>query len=204
MKKYLPRHRNAYVLSCNFDSDRTNFSCNILKDIGFNVIKVLCIPHENVLQSNRLGHESIYKQILKSKQDWGYVFEDDINVIEGIKLDEIIEYEKISKNIFYLGCCILNPHTLKKTKHKIRNSYVYNVKGQSRCLHGIGISKDGCKNLLNFSKTWRSPHAFDSCVDDFVSIHSANIVRADLESPQYKNHLGFLYQDRLRFPSEIG
>lgn len=196
--------RNAYVLSCNFNSDRTNFSCGILENIGFNVIKMPCIPHEKVLQSNRLGHESIYHHILKSKEKWAYIFEDDINIIEDIKLDEVVEYEKISKNVFYLGCCIINPRrTLKKTGHKIRNSDVYNVKGGSRCLHGIGISNDGCANLLNFSKIWKKPLAFDACLDDFVSIHSANIVRGDLQSPQNPRHFGFLYQDRLRFSSEI-
>jgi len=196
--------RNAYVLSCDFNSDRTNFSCDILENIGFNPVKIACAPHTNVITSNRLGHESIYQQISQSKDNWGYVFEDDINIIEDVKLDEVIEYEKISKNFFYLGCCINNPReTLKKTSLKIRNSYVYNVKGGSRCLHGIGISKEGCKNILNFSKTWRSRKPFDACMDAFVSIHSANIVRGDLQSPLNRRHFGFLYQDRLRFPTSI-
>ena len=39
--------RNAYLLTCNSKSERTLFSENILKNIGFNVKIITCIPHND-------------------------------------------------------------------------------------------------------------------------------------------------------------
>ena len=96
--------RNAYLLTCNPNSDRAIFSKSILEDIGFNVIFFQAIPHENPLLSHRQSMIQLYtiiaNDVNSGDSDWSYVFEDDINKLDDIKLDEIIQYEAISDKFF--------------------------------------------------------------------------------------------------------
>ena len=79
--------RNAYLLTVNEKSARTIFSKKILLDIGFNVIIFKAIPNKDKVLSNKISMQEIYKKIINSNQKWNYVFEDDINIRERIKLD---------------------------------------------------------------------------------------------------------------------
>ena len=85
-------HRNAYLLTCNPNSNRAIFSKNILEEIGFNVIFFQAIPHRIPLLSHKQSMIAIYNIIANdSSSEWSYVFEDDINKLEEIKLDELIQ-----------------------------------------------------------------------------------------------------------------
>jgi len=141
--------------------------------------------------------------IQNSLEEWAYVFEDDINIVEPINIDEIIEYEKISQMFFYLGCCMTNNgNTLQNTGFKINNKPVISISGDVRGLHGIGISRYGTAKLLEFIDT--STNRYMDCIlEDFSRIYPANIVRYDLVSPQIDRHRGLLFQDRNQFPSSI-
>lgn len=199
--------RTAYLLSYNPSADRTKFSYDLLNKIGFNVKIVKSIDNDCVLLSNRLSFEHIYNLILSSDDYWGYVFEDDINLIEDISLNEIIEYENISNYFFYLGCCCKSHDGVRKTKYTINGHDVYSISGNARCLHGIGISKQGARTILNLSKAWM-PHiptnkSFDNFFDDFTRSNPTNIIRYDLKSIWDKNHVGVLFQDRARFSSDV-
>ena len=100
------KKRNAYLLTTNFNSPRAIFSKELLQKIGFNVITFLAIQHDDPIMSHKLSMVQIYNIIENSTDEWSYIFEDDINILETITLDEIIEYEKISiNNFFYLGIC---------------------------------------------------------------------------------------------------
>lgn len=199
--------RTAYLLSYNPSADRTKFSYELLSKIGFNVKIVKTIDNDCVLLSNRLSFEYIYNLILNSNDYWGYVFEDDINLIEDISLNEIIEYENISNYFFYLGCCCKLHDGVRKTKHTINGHDVYSISGNARCLHAIGISKQGARTILNLSKAWMpyepTKFAFDNLFDDFTQSNPTNIVRYDLKSSQHENHRGVLFQDRIKFSSDI-
>lgn len=130
-------YRNAYLLTTNPLSERTVFSKTILENIGFNVILFQAIKHHDNVISNKLSMNTIYNIIYNDRSNtWSYVFEDDINILEPISLNEIIEYEGISNNIMYLGLCRYGDDSkLLKTKHKINNNIVYKTLGNTRGLH---------------------------------------------------------------------
>jgi hypothetical protein len=194
--------RFAYLLTTNENLERTQFSKKVLENIGFTVICFKAIQNNDKVLSNKLSMMNIYYLIQNNANDWSYVFEDDINVVEPITIEEIIEYEKISSVFFYLGCCIYNKNSIKNTEYKINNVPVSNVCRGVRGLHGIGITKTGANQLLNFAQS-NNERYMDVILEEFTSVHPANIVRYDLISPQNIEHRGVLYQDRNRFPTTI-
>jgi hypothetical protein len=192
--------RIGYILTLNSESDRAIFSKNILESIGFTVIFIKPIANNDRVISNKISMQYIYSLIIESDNDYSYVFEDDINLLEDIKLDEIIEYEKISKMFFYLGLCEWRKNAVN-TNIKIKNKIVYSKSGFCRGLHAIGLSKEGANKLLEFSKKSNERY-MDVILEKFSEIYPANVCRYDLES-YISGHKGILYQDRKRFPSQI-
>jgi hypothetical protein len=194
--------RNAYLLTLDPLTERAIFSKKILEDIGFNVNLINVIPHEDKVVSNKISMQYIYGIIKDSEEeDYGYVFEDDINIIEPITLEEIVEYEKISEIFFYLGLCEYTKNALL-TSVKIKDHDVYSKSGGVRGLHAIGLSKKGAEKLLEFSKERNDERYMDKILDHFSLIYPANCVRYDLES-YILGHKGIIFQDRQRFPSTI-
>ncbi len=219
--------RKAYVLTCNQDSPRSQFSKEVLEKVGFDVIFFKALPHKNPVMSNKLSMLKIYDIIanengnehasIEENHGWSYVFEDDINVLsDDIKLDEIIEYENLTTNLkfnnlfFYLGTCIPNPNKYislqsneSKLPIKIRDHQVNAVKGNVRGLHAIGLSKEGARQLIEFSEK-KYPHYeyMDMILEKFSEIHPAMVIRYDLES-YIRGHHGIFFQDRKKFPSTI-
>jgi hypothetical protein len=195
--------RKAYLLTTNKHSKRCIFSKNTLENIGFNVILIQHIPNVNKVLSNKLSMQYIYNLIMNGDEQYSYVFEDDINIIKEIKLNEIIEYEYISKMFFYLGGYGYGnfKQNLKKTEFIINNNDVYSISGCVRGLHAIGLSKIGAEYLLNFSKN-SEEQFMDVILENFSYLYPANIVRADLKS-YLNDDFGIIFQDRNQFPSEI-
>jgi hypothetical protein len=194
--------RKAYVLTCNPDSERSKFSKSVLEHVGFQVIFFRAIPNENKILSNKISMMAIYDIISKGDDDWAYVFEDDINILEDIKLQEIVKYEKISSVFFYLGLCDYGPPKLRKHKMKINNKPVTIVKGNIKGLHAIGISKYGAGEFQEFARLMPEEDYMDVCLEKFSIKHPANVVRYDLESYIYR-HRGIFFQDRKKFPTTI-
>lgn len=192
--------RFGYILTLNPESERSKFSKKILENIGFDVIFIKAIPNNDNVLSNKLSMQYIYNLIIDSDNDYSYVFEDDINVIEQISLNEIIEYEKISEMFFYLGLCEYDSN-VENTGYKIKDKDVYKKSGFCRGLHAIGLSKNGAKQLLNFSNNTTERY-MDVILENFSKIYPANVVRYDLES-YINGHKGIVFQDRNKFPSEI-
>lgn len=195
--------RNAYLLTCDPNSERTIFSKNILEEIGFNVILFQAIPHSKPLLSHRQSMIEIFKIIANDlNNEWSYIFEDDINKLANIKLDEIIEYEKISNKFFYLGICKYGENTICETNHIINNHKVYSVSGYVRGAHAFAFSRVGMIDFINFLKNF-SLEYIDMILDFYTFKNRANIVRADLES-YIPGHRGVIFQDRNKFQSIIG
>lgn len=193
--------RNCYVLTCNENSERAQFSKNVLEKIGFTVNFFCAIPNDDKVVSNKESMMCIYDLISKGNDEWVYVFEDDINILENISLDEIIEYEKISSTFFYLGICDYNHKKFKHHETKINGNLVVIVNGCTRGLHAIALSKEGSDKLLKFAGSLPEKY-MDVCLEQFSIKYPANVVRYDLESYIY-GHRGIFFQDRNRFPSSI-
>jgi hypothetical protein len=146
--------------------------------------------------------QKIYHMIVEGEDEYAYVFENDINIIEEIRLPEIVQYESISSMFFYLGICC-NCANQVWSNIKIDGHLVATVSGGIRGLHAIGISKKGARELLEFSR--ESNHEYmDMILEDFSLIYPAPVVRYDLVSPQNIGHCGVFFQDRDQFQSEIG
>jgi len=196
--------RKAFVLTGNIVSERYLFCKNILEKIGFDVEGIIYIPNDDKVLSNKISMQYIYELIANMdniQNEFVYVFEDDINIIEPITLDEIIQYEKITEMFFYLGICEYIDSPIIKTDLIINNHPVYQKKGYVFGLHAIGLSKNGAKELLNFSKVSNQP-IMDIVLQEFSIMYPANIVRYDLSS-YILGHKGIIFQDRNRFPSTI-
>jgi hypothetical protein len=193
------KKRNGYILTINPESERAIFSKNILERVGFDVILIKVIPNTDKVISNKMSMQHIYSLIKDSETDYSYVFEDDINLLEEIKIDEIIEYEKISEMFFYLGVCSCgeNEVSTKNTNIKIRNYDVYSKSGCCRGLHAIGLSKKGCIELLNFASVSKERY-MDVILEDFSRMYPANVCRYDLES-YIHGHRGVFFKDRKKF-----
>ena len=197
--------RNAYLLTTNPDSDRTKFAQSVLERIGFRVIFYLAVKHDNKVLSNKQSMQGIYRKILEGTDEWSYVFEDDINIMENISLQQIADYEGVANKIIYLGLCRYgDDRYLFKTEHVLDGHPVYRTSGHTRCLHAIGLSQDGCRELLDFSLSpaMAKKEYMDFILENFTFKNPATVVRYDLESYD-QGHRGIIFQDRKNFPSSI-
>jgi hypothetical protein len=192
--------RDGYLLTTNPTSERTVAAKSLLEKVGFHVILVQAIPHQDKVLSNKISMEHIYGLIEASGVQYAYVFEDDVNVIKPVDLSEIVQYEDISEMFFYLGLCERRGLVMK-TEFKINDHPVYRKKGFCRGLHAIGVSKRGCALLLQMARH-SSERYMDVIVEALSVLHPANVCRYDLES-SVPGHRGIFYQDRARFPSTI-
>lgn len=194
--------RTAYLLTVDPKSERALFSKQVLKTIGFRVHFVQALPKPDPVVSNKLSLIGIYKLVEASPEDYSYVFEDDINVLESITLDEIIQYEKISEMFFYLGLCEPRCPAIRPNGARINNHDVYTKSGANRGCHAFGLSKKGARALLEFTRRHRHIKPSDIILEKFSTLYPANVVRYDLES-YIPGHRGVIFQDRRRFPSTL-
>jgi hypothetical protein len=201
--------RKCYLLTCDSNSERAQFSKKVLEKVGFDVNFFQAIPPENnilsktnKILSNKNSMLTIYDIIANGEDEWVYVFEDDVNIIEDITIDEIIEYEKISNNLFFLGVCMYEVNSVHFKRLFVNEHPVAIVKGSVRGLHSIALSKNGATELLKFSKNMENYLFMDMILEKFTYLYPANVVRYDLES-YIKGHRGIFFQDRNRFPTTI-
>jgi hypothetical protein len=194
--------RNAYLLSCDFNSERTVFSKKVLESIGFNVVLCKAIEHKIPLLSHKISMIKIYETIANDEHnEWSYIFEDDINLLSDINILEIIQYENISDKFFYLGICKYGHNTLCNTHIKINEHDVFSVSNFVRGLHAVAFSRQSMIDFLNFMKS-RNNNYIDMILEEYTIKNRANIVRADLES-YIPGHYGVFFQDRNKFETSI-
>jgi len=151
---------------------------------------------------------------MASNDSYAYVFEDDINVMEPITLDEIVQYEALDTRWFYLGICEYSGSVPEKyttctyggssgkyTGHVINNHPVRTVSGWFRGAHAYAVSREGAQEILDFSKSMDHDY-FDVHMEAFSVTHPVPVVRYDLD---YNNtgHRGIFFQDRGRFSSTV-
>ena len=195
--------RNAYLLTTRVKSERTQFSKRVLESVGFTVIPFMAIPSTSPLLSNKESLYRIYETIAQGDDEWAYVFEDDINLLEPIDLDEIIQYENISQYFFYLGLCKYHGEKgITSSNVFIQGKEVLVASGNIRGNHAVGISKTGATELMELFRTLLQFDYGDMLLEEYSRLRPANIVRYDLES-YVPGHRGIFFQDRRRFPSQI-
>lgn len=193
--------RIAYLLTLNSNSERCIFSKQILESIGFNVCVCTAIPDSNQILSHKKSMYEIFKLIMNGNSEWAYIFEDDVNKLENITLDEIIEYEKISNGFFYLGICKYGNKPVGQTQYSINGHQVYAVSGGVRGAHAVAFSKSGLNNFINFSINFTIEY-LDIIYELYTLINPTIVVRIDLQS-NIEGHLGVIFQDRDKFKSSI-
>ena len=197
--------RKAYLLTTCVESERTQFSKGVLESVGFTVIPFMAIPSTSPLSSNKESLYRIYETIAQGDDEWAYVFEDDINLLEPIDLDEIIQYENISQYFFYLGICkdYGERDGISSSNIFIKEKEVFVVSGSVKGAHAIGISKTGATELTELFRTLLHIREGDVLLEEYSCRRPANIVRFDLES-YVPGNKGIFFQDINRFKSQIG
>jgi len=194
-------YRLAYILTTDINSKRTQFSKNILEKIGFTTVLFQAFPHSNKLLSHKLSMIAIYNIIALGSENYVYVFEDDINILEDITVKDIIEYEKLSPMFFYLGMCAYGDRRISMSPYKINDREITIVHNHVRGLHALGISKKGAKEIaftcLNTDELY-----VDIILESMLSKYPAIVMRYDLES-YIPGHRGVIFQDRNLFPTTI-
>jgi hypothetical protein len=173
--------RKAYILCEHANTPRCVDSRKILEEIGFQVHCIPYIRHRDKVYSNKISMQMIYEKIIQSGDEWSYVFEDDINKVTDITLKEIMEYEKISSHVFYLGSCCLD-NGITKSNIKISGHPVSVINGGSLGLHAVAFSRKGMIEFLQFSQNSEERY-MDVILNNFTKIHNAYLVRYDLECP---------------------
>lgn len=197
--------RKAYILCEHENTPRCIHSRKVLEEIGFQVYCVPYIRHQNKFYSNKISMLMIYEKIIQSGDEWSYVFEDDIDKRTDISLNEIMEYEKISSHVFYLGACFSSESfnkTINDSKScniKISGHNVGILNGTARGLHAVAFSRKGMIEFIQFSKDSKE-RCLDVTLSHFTRIHNAYLVRFN---PKFGMHNGIIYQARRKYPTTI-
>jgi hypothetical protein len=196
-------NRKAYLLTTDATLPRTISSKEVLETVGFDVTLFQAIPGQTSIHSNKNSHMKIIETIRDGEDEWAYIFEDDIDVLEPITLDEIVQYEPISGHFFFLGICKRGYYgTVKPTRSSINGHLVCKVAGHVRGAHAFAFSKAGAAEFIRFSQEFIDEPYLDVLLDKFSFIHPATIVRFDLES-YLEDHRGIFFQDRKRWEPMI-
>jgi hypothetical protein len=196
-------NRRAYLLTTNPALPRTISSKDVLERVGFDVTTFKAISGESSIHSNKKSLMCIIEAIRDGEDEWGYVFEDDIDILEPITLDEIVQYEAISAPFFFLGICKRGYYgTVKPTHHSINGHLVCKVAGHVRGAHAFAFSRTGAAEFIQFATEFNNEPYFDRLLDTFSYLHPASIVRFDLES-YLDDHRGIFFQDRKRWEPVI-
>lgn len=198
--------RIAHLMTIDENSDRCIFSFGILNLVGFDVKIHKAVPDLNPVLSHSKTSRLIFEEILNSDEEWHYIFEDDINIIKLIKLEEIVEYEKISHGFFFLGVCKYGNDAGFITPYEVNNHKVYSVSGCVRGAHAVAFSKTELKNfmtLFNFFTSGKNPILYLDVIYELYTLNNpSNVIRMDLES-NIHGHRGIFFQDRDQFKSTM-
>jgi len=199
IKKKMIR-RNAYLLTLNPRSERALFSKSVLERVGFTVTFAPVVPDQDKVLSNKKSMQAIFSTVAESSDAYSYVFEDDINLLDEIRLGEVVQYEPRAEMFFYLGLCEYGPKNAVDTGIVIEGHRVFQKAGGCRGLHAFGLSKKGAAKLLACSVLDEERY-MDVILEKFSISHPAHVVRYDLQANV--RHMGVFFQDRARFPSTI-
>lgn len=190
--------RTAYVVTMDAVSPQASFVTNLLRKTGFKVEHVKPILNTDLAIANKLTIQEIYKRIIKSGE-YGYIFEDDINVHEDVQVDEIMLYEQLSPRFFYLGVCTYGDCEIAKKlrMETVKGKNVWVMTTGVRGLHAVGVSPIGASELLECSEKDDEKY-MDVIMEKYCEQNPTNSLRYEFESSVY-GHRGLFYKDYDRF-----
>ena len=150
----------------------------------------------NITVAIAMSHIKAWNEILKSKENYGIVFEDDVILVDHFynKFNEIIKKVPTDFDIFYLGCfgCHNNDNPLSiifdklgasNSKHKKINDLIIKP-SVALGTHGYVISKKGIKKILKILDQNKLNFHIDYCIQ---KMNSQNLIK--IYSP--KNRLAY-------------
>lgn len=198
--------RIAYLITTNETSPRTQTSMSLLQRVGFDVqLEFAPTNTSDKILSNKLAQLSIYRKIIADQsRPWGYVFEDDIDIVGrsvrnwnnkvpfSVELQVKRQLERSNEYFFYLGIC--GPESM--------GNHLY----CGTCAHAYGISRRGATMLIDFEAT------FEDSSDELMDIVTKHwcfslggfpVSHYEHTSIQTDDHRGTFYQDRNQFKSTI-
>jgi hypothetical protein len=144
--------RPAYLLTCDKYAKRALDCKQVLEKVGFSpIIVVEAIPNSNKVLSNKLSMQYMCKLISSGESSWGYIFEDDIDILCTITIDDIINYETYSNKIMYLGCCVCsydNIYIAQKNNIYKENNKIKLVPIHYTEKHKLGNISNKCETLF--------------------------------------------------------
>jgi hypothetical protein len=181
---------------------------------------ILASPHQHSkVCSNKITHLKAWAKFSITNYNWGVFFEDDIMFHSQINsdlvniIDRLIDEEKPS--IIYLGICIEQGTHLTWQTKTLNNLTISRTYG--KCIHAYVLRRSSIEELL----AWIVGASDDFCTKGFqqdkdnayldvlmqqycYTKQSCLVIGDNLVSPLNSEHHGIVYQDRQRWPSEIG
>ena len=192
--------RKAYVLTLDENSRRARHVKEIFDIVGMEVVYCDAIQNENKRVGHRRSMLEILKKVQDSKEDWAYIFEDDVQFYEYIGPPRLKKFEALAENFYYLGC--FSQSKPEKTDEVIDEEIpVYRIKKDfARLSHAFGISKEGAKILLEASDEFPEvSFGFDELLWRVFYKESPIVVMGDYQSEQRRGEYGIAFQDRWEF-----
>jgi hypothetical protein len=207
--------RTAFVVSVSNGSDaRSQRTEILLSDLGFivkfvkpfdlDVIKA-SYPNESIEQTKVLSHMTTVLEIMKTaKEEWIYVFEDDIAHHEYVTLSSIVAHERTSTRMFYLGVCSGGwnwPWNWPWNSPECTRE-----KCCGRCAHAMAFSATCRTEFLSFVESGLAPPSnyFDVLFEAYCLANDGFEVYGYEGKGQEGGHRGGFYQDRKEFKTGIG
>lgn len=202
------RQRKAHVITTNTCSPRFMYSLKTLQKVGFSkIIPIDPIKYGNgdelsKVMSNKKTFLYSLEKFINDRDEWLYIFEDDIDAHNDVSMKDILELEKKSALFFYLGICFPI------------NKSIRTPPSCGRCAHAMAFSKRGAQELLKFEKTStkklqtqniaRNEPYFDVIIEGWCNENGKfNVLKQNKMSPENVGHRGAFFQARKQFPSTI-
>ena len=146
-------------------------------------------PHG--VKSSTHSHKTVWEKIIKlNTDDYYFVFEDDIELVNEIQRNEFLDIlindiKKMSKlnDFMYLGACLENK-IWSNPKTDFNNVSCWGA-------HAYLINKTACQYILNNVLCW---HQYPDYI--LRSLFKTNIFGSKYHCPYSRGHIGYLFQGR--------
>lgn len=167
--------------------------------------------------SNRLAFTDLFHRFVNDSSadvgTWRFFFEDDVALhpflTQTLARRLLVRGMEVAAadGILYLGIC--GPNKSRQTV--VLSPPVEAMRGSGACTHAFGITKWKTGGFLTYMDKLQMPEDanvtsmyFDQLMQAYgEQVHKIWVLGSNLVSPQEKNHIGIVFQDRTNYPSVI-